>query len=131
MSATTLWPPVLAIVTLSAIYLSVLPPLFRHAVALPDPLKILLSVALIAPLAFCMGMPFPRGMAALSARGAAGVPWAYGVNACASVIGATLATVLAIPLGFSGVVVVAMLLYALAACVFPGARLRRNPGHES
>lgn len=119
MSGTTLWPPVLAIVTLSAIYLAALPPLFRHAVALPDPIKILLSALLIAPLAFCMGMPFPRGMAALSARGAAGVPWAYGVNACASVTGATLATVLAIHLGFSGVVVIAMLLYALAAATFP------------
>lgn len=124
MSRATLWPPVLAIVALSAIYLVALPPLFRHAVALPDPVKILLSAVLIAPLAFCMGMPFPRGMAALSARGAAAVPWAYGVNACASVIGATLATVLAIHLGFSGVLVVAMLLYALAACVFPGAQAR-------
>lgn len=119
MSATTLWPPALAIVVLSAIYLIALPPLFRHAVALPDAVKILLSAVLIAPLAFCMGMPFPRGMAALSARAAAGVPWAYGVNACASVIGATLATVLAIHVGFSGVVVIAMLLYALAAATFP------------
>lgn len=119
MPATTLWPPVVAIVALSAIYLVALPPLFRHAVALPDPIKVLLSAVLIAPLAFCMGMPFPRGMAALSMRGAAGVPWAYGVNACASVIGATLATVLAIHLGFSGVIIIAMLLYALAAAVFP------------
>lgn len=115
---TTLWPAVLAIVALSAIYLVALPPLFRHAVALPDTIKILLSAVLIAPLAFCMGMPFARGMAALSARGAAGVPWAYGVNACASVIGATLATVLAIQLGFSGVVMIAMVLYTLAAAVF-------------
>jgi hypothetical protein len=117
-SRATLWPPVLTIVALSAIYLAALPPLFRHAVALPDVIKILLSAVLIAPLAFCMGMPFPRGMAALAAGGAAGVPWAYGVNACASVIGATLATVLAIHLGFSGVVMIAMLLYALAAAVF-------------
>lgn len=119
MSRATLWPPVLAIVALSSIYLAVLPPLIRHAVALPDPAKILLAALLIAPLAFCMGMPFPRGMAALAARGAAAVPWAYGVNACTSVIGATLATVLAILLGFTGVVVIAMCLYGLAAAAFP------------
>lgn len=111
--------PVIGIVVLSAVYLVVLPMLFELGATLPDPIKILLSAVLIAPLAYCMGMPFPLGMAALAIRNAAGVPWAYGINACASVIGATLATVLAIHFGFSGVILLAIALYCLAAAAFP------------
>ena len=109
----------LGIVLLSVLYLGMLPSLFELAATLPDPIKIILSVTLIAPLAYCMGMPFPLGMAALAIRNAAGVPWAYGINACASVIGATLATVLAIHFGFSGVILLAIALYCLAAAAFP------------
>ena len=96
-----------------------LPGLFDLAATLPDPIKIVLSAAMIAPLAYCMGMPFPLGMAALTSRNPSAVPWAYGINACASVIGATLATLLAIHFGFSGVVILAITLYCLAAAAFP------------
>ena len=113
------WRPVLAILPLAASYLLLLPWLLRSAVALPDALKIPLAVALIAPLAFCMGMPFPRGLAALASHSPSAVPWAYGINACTSVIGAVLATLLAIHLGFSGVIVLAAALYGLAAMAFP------------
>ena len=79
---------------------------------LPDALKILLSIALIAPLAFAMGMPFPLGLARTAEGAPSLVPWAWGVNGCASVVAAILATMLAIHLGFGVVVVLAVLLYA-------------------
>jgi hypothetical protein len=47
------------------------------------------------------------------------VPWAWGINACASVVGAILATLLAIHLGFTLVVVMALGFYVLAAASFP------------
>jgi hypothetical protein len=86
---------------------------------LPDGFKIMISIGLIAPLAFAMGMPFPLGLA----RVVAGhtrllVPWAWGVNACASVVAAIVATLLAIHVGFGAVVLVAVLLYALAAAAY-------------
>jgi len=59
-------------------------------------------------------MPFPLGMARLATGADALVPWAWGVNACASVVSAVLATLLAIHLGFSAVLLLAVLLYALA-----------------
>jgi hypothetical protein len=104
-----------AIGALALAYLAVLPVLFRHLMPLPDLARIAISIALIAPLAFAMGMPFPLGLTRVA--GAAGVliPWAWGVNACASVVAAILATVLAIHLGFSAVIVLAVALYALAA----------------
>jgi hypothetical protein len=48
------------------------------------------------------------------------VPWAWAVNGCASVVSAVLAPLLAMELGFRGVVVSAVVLYALAAWALPG-----------
>jgi len=110
---------VAAIGACGLVYLVVLPGLFRLLMPLPDPFKVALSIALIAPLAFAMGMPFPLGLARTAARAPALVPWAWGVNGCASVVAAILATLLAIHFGFAVVVVLAVLLYVLAAAVFP------------
>jgi hypothetical protein len=108
-----------AIAGLALAYLVALPAIFGRLMALPDPARIAISIALIAPLAFAMGMPFPLGLARLAGRADALIPWAWGVNACASVIAAILATVLAIHLGFSVVIVLAVALYAVAAAAWP------------
>ena len=95
-----------------------LPALFRALAPLADPLKILLSLFLIAPLAFWMGMPFPLALAQVKSRLPALVPWAWGVNGCASVLSAILATLLAVNLGFTPVVLIAVALYIGAAALF-------------
>ena len=84
------------------------------------PLRIVISTALIAPLAFFMGsMPFPLGLARVAASDAWLVPWAWAINGCASVTGAVLANLLAIHVGFTAVVVVALMLYGVAAAARP------------
>jgi spermidine synthase len=113
---------VLAITLSAALCLTVLPWLFQHAMRLPDAARIAISAALIAPLAFFMGTPFPTGLATVEAGDPWLVPWAWAINGCASVIGAVLATLLAIHLGFTAVVVAALLLYGVAA----GARPRHG-----
>ncbi|WP_341319400.1 SAM-dependent methyltransferase [Paraburkholderia sp. IMGN_8] len=110
---------VFAISLIALIYLAILPILFRSLMSLPDPARIAISALLVAPLAFAMGMPFPLGLRRVATRTEALVPWAWGVNACASVVAAVLATVLAIHLGFTVVVVIALLLYVAAAAVYP------------
>lgn len=100
-------------------YLALLPPLFHELIALPDLVKIALSVALIAPLAFGMGMPFPLGLASVAGRAEMLLPWAWGINGFASVVAAILASVLAIHLGFNAVVLLAVLFYGAAAFAFP------------
>jgi hypothetical protein len=107
---------------IALVYLVSLPAIFRHLMPLADLARIAISIALIAPLAFAMGMPFPLGLARLASGADALIPWAWGVNANASVIAAILATVLAIHLGFSAVVVLAVALYALAAGAWPALR---------
>ena len=106
---------VAGIVGIALIYVLALPPLFGWFIGIADALKILLSIVLIAPLAFVMGMPFPLGLRRVAAEAPDFVPWAWGINGFASVISAVLATVLAIHFGFTAVVMLALLLYMAAA----------------
>jgi len=99
------------------LYLLLLPGLFQLSGTLPDALKIVLSLLLIAPLAFCMGVPFPAGLSLVSAQAPALVPWAWAINGCASLISAVLATLVAIHSGFTAVVLAALFLYGIAAAI--------------
>ncbi len=90
-----------------------------HGLGFPAPLKVAISAAVIAPLAFLMGMPFPAGVKRLAADDRAAVPWAWGVNGTASVLSSMLATLVAVHFGFTIVVVSAALLYVLAAWWWP------------
>lgn len=110
-----------AIVVFASGYLVVLPALFAALAGLPAAAKVAVALALIAPIGFFMGMPFPLGLGDTAAEAPELVPWAWGINGCASVLSAVLATLLAIHVGFSVVVVLALVLYALAASTFPAA----------
>lgn len=116
---------VAAIVVCGALYLLVLPALLPPLMGWPDAAKIPLALLFIAPLAFPMGMPFPLGLARTHAMAPALVPWAWGVNAFASVIAAILATLIAMHFGFSAVVIGALVLYGFAALLTPGRDARK------
>lgn len=87
--------------------------------------KMLLSIVMIAPLAFCMGMPFPLALDRLGKTAPELIPWAWGVNGCASVISAVLAILIAINFGFTIVILMAMIFYGVAFFSFPN---RDNSG---
>ena len=108
-----------AIGGLGILYTLLLNPLFAYLLHLPMPGRMLVTLLLLAPLAFCMGMPFPLGLAHVGKRIPALIPWAWGINGCASVLSAVLATLLAIQFGFNAVILLAVLLYLLAAWAFP------------
>jgi len=95
-----------------------LPILFEHLMGLADAVKIGLSLVLVAPLAFCMGMPFPLGLKQLAVEDPDFIPWAWGINGFASVLSTALATLLALEFGFTAVLLLALLLYAAAALVW-------------
>jgi hypothetical protein len=125
--ATGIGWPVLGIAGLTLTYLVVLDPLLPVLSALPEPARILFGIGLIAPLAFLMGMPFPRGLSQLARHGPDLIPWAWAINGCASVISAGAATLVAIHFGFTVVVSLAVGLYGLAALSFPAAAATRHP----
>ena len=110
---------VAAIAVASIVYLLALDRLLAPFASLADSLRILVSVVLIAPLAFFMGLPFPLGITRVGQRTPELIPWAWGINGCASVISAVLATLLAMHFGFTVVVVSAVLLYGVAAVSLP------------
>ncbi len=113
---------VLGIAVVALSYLAALPPLFDGLSGLSDPLRVTFSLALIAPLAFFMGMPFPLGLARVAQADPDLVPWAWGLNGCASVVSAAAATLLTMHLGFSAAVTIAVGFYLLAALALrPGA----------
>ena len=76
--------------------------------------RVLVAASCAGALAFFMGMPFPSGLRRVANSLPALTPWAWGVNGCASVVGATLAMVLAVSLGFRAVLLLAFGLYAVA-----------------
>lgn len=113
---------VIAVITigvLGLLYSLVLPNLvFEPLIATAMPVKLAVSLTLIALLAIPMGMPFPLGLARLGERAKKQIPSAWAVNGCASVVSAVLATVIAIHFGFTVVVLLAVALYFLAAFIF-------------
>jgi hypothetical protein len=100
-------------------YLFLLDPLFNLLSAWPVTARMVISSLLIAPLAFFMGSPFPLALSSLGKQASTLIPLAWGVNGCASVLSAVLATLLAIHFGFFTVIVLALMLYAVSVFVFP------------
>jgi spermidine synthase len=103
------------IVLVVAAYVYLLPPLLARLVGLPFLAKLLLCGVLLLPLGFIMGMPFPTGLRALAGGGEETIEWAFALNAAASVLGSTLAVVIAIQWGLGATLATGAAAYALAA----------------
>jgi len=95
----------------------VVPPVSEIGVGWDLPLKIAVTVALIAPAGFLMGMPFPTGLTQLEARFPQAVRWAWALNAAASVLGSAGAIFLAIYMGLRVTLLAGACLYLGALSV--------------
>lgn len=102
------------VIALAAVYPLLLDPLFEAALPLSDPLRIAISVLLLAPLALFMGMPFALGLARLADADARATAWAWGVNGYTSVVGSILTVVISIAAGFTFVIWTGAAVYAVA-----------------
>jgi hypothetical protein len=109
---------VLGIVLLGACYSVAFDVLIEALGAWSAAARALVGVVLLAPLALCMGVPFPLALRGLDQPL---VPWAWGINGCASVVSAALATELAVDFGFRVVLALALVLYVGTLAVFPRA----------
>ena len=105
------------IVSIVFIYSFSLTPLLQRTVNSDLFIKCLIVFLIVAPLAFCMGIPFPAGMSYVSRREANAVPWAWGINGCVSVISTALATVVSVEMGFIWVMLFAAVAYCLPLLV--------------
>jgi hypothetical protein len=86
----------------------------------------LLTVVLIAPAGFCMGMPFPQGLARLEEFHKPSVRWAWSLNAASSVLGSAGAIFFAIYLGLRETLLLGGVLYLGALYVIKSTSHHRS-----
>lgn len=94
-----------------------LPPLLQSAIALPDSVRIILTIVLILPLGILLGIPFPSGIQLVNQRSPAFIPWAWGVNGFFTVIGSVVAVILGMMIGFQAVLWIAAGIYFISMYV--------------
>jgi hypothetical protein len=109
-------------------YLILIPHLPKILGGIAPGLRTVLMPALIFPLGFLMGIPFPSGIRIL-AKSRASIPWAWAANAFSSVISSVLALLVAFHLGYRAVLALAAGAYLLALLFlrFSGHGDKSNP----
>ena len=80
----------------------------------PAILRMMMTVIMIFPLGFFMGMPFTLGIACSHEKGRGAVGWAWAVNGLFTVLGSVISIVTAIYIGFISTLMVAFFIYILA-----------------
>lgn len=105
----------LVVAALAFALVFILPKITQTWLEAAEGTRILMALLVLLPLSFFMGMPMPSGLRLLSQHGSDLVPWAFGTNGVASVVGSILAIVLAMEVGFTGVLIISGGLYLLAA----------------
>jgi hypothetical protein len=90
------------------------PSFLGGTLGLPRWTRIGLASLSLIPMGIAMGVPYPLALRAVSASRPDALPWAWAVNAGASVVGSILAFALAMAAGFSTVLLVGALCYASA-----------------
>jgi hypothetical protein len=110
----------LAVAILVAVYALLLGRLVDGSIGWTFAARATVAVALVAPLGLLMGVMLPTGVRLVTGRHTEIIPWAWGLNGAASVLGSVLAMVLAIHLGFTVTLLAGGAMYLLA--VLAGAR---------
>jgi hypothetical protein len=95
-------------------------------VGLPLWVKIVLTVLLVFPAGFVMGVPFPSGLKRLEMWHKPSLRWAWSLNAASSVLGSVCALVCSIYLGLIQTLVMGGLLYAAALAIIARGQGKRQ-----
>ncbi|MDR1898979.1 MAG: hypothetical protein LBQ55_03125 [Treponema sp.] len=81
--------------------------------------RLLAAMAVIAPVAFFMGTPYPNGLDSLQENKPELLPWAWGMNGGLSLAGSALARILSVSSGFPALLGVGIGVYVMVGCLFP------------
>jgi hypothetical protein len=92
-------------------------PVTEAGVGWPAWLKVVVTLLLVAPPAFFMGVPFPTGLRLLQMRHEPSVKWAWAINSASSVLGSVGAMFLAIYEGLQKTLIVGGGFYVLALLI--------------
>jgi len=98
------------------------PMVFDYFLASPDAVRLGVGAALIFPLGFFLGMPFPLGILIVERHPHGAVAWAWGLNGLFTVIGSLASVLLGMTIGFQATMLVANAIYAAAFLAVAGLR---------
>jgi hypothetical protein len=104
---------VIALILLAAFQVFVIPKLFSEFISISFPARVLMAIVFILPAGFFMGIPFPTALSWTSRHYPEFVPWAWGINGYATVIGSVLAVILALYFGFQAVLWISVAIYVI------------------
>ncbi|MDJ0955225.1 MAG: hypothetical protein QNI91_00120 [Arenicellales bacterium] len=116
--------PFLGVVTYSCIFLLSFEALFDMFLTVDTWVRISLSILLVLPLAFFLGMPFPLGILAVSNQARGAVAWAWAFNGLFTVVGGLASVLLSIYFGFQKTLLIASAIYLLGFLAY--ARIRQT-----
>jgi hypothetical protein len=114
------WLPFAGILITSITVLLLHPAIIDVFLQTSQSMRILVTLAMIMPIAFFLGMAFPLGVLRVSETPYAkqAIAWAWGVNGVFTVIGGFLSVLLSIFFGFTVTLSIAIACYVLAFVVF-------------
>ncbi len=95
-------------------YFFFIPYLFQFLLAKALFIRMIISLFILMPLSFMMGIPFPLGIRILNKTNPRLIPWVWGINGFASVISAILALMIACTFGYTPVLILAGFVYLVA-----------------
>src|SRR5512146_1252052 len=114
--------PFVAVIALGLALVVWYPYIARLVLAQPLAGRVALCGALLFPLGYFLGMPFPLGILAIRHQPRGAIAWAWGMNGVFTVVGGLVSALLSLEQGFNFTILVALACYAGAAAVF--ARMR-------
>jgi hypothetical protein len=101
----------ISVILVTLLTLFFLPTIFKITLGLSFGWRLILSIVIIAPVGFFMGMPFPKGITQLSNIASNLIPWVWGINGATSVVSSILAVLLALSFGFKWVLILGITAY--------------------
>jgi hypothetical protein len=117
----------LVIALLLPAYALLTPLVFSQLLGWPLTMRALVSAALLIPLGFLLGFPFPLSIKLLKElKLEHNIPWMWGINGAASVLGSVTAIVVAMMFGLTQALLVGAACYFVAFLVFKGRVERRK-----
>jgi hypothetical protein len=108
---------VFIVLILTGCYLFIVPRFVYETMDLSLVARTLSTLVWVMPLGLLMGIPFPAGLRMVGASQEQAVPWGFGINAAASVVGTILCVFIAMEFNFTTVLATAAGLYLFAGLI--------------
>jgi hypothetical protein len=102
------------IVAIGFFYAVMLPNVIYSVISEDFAVKVIVSIGILIPIGFLMGMPLPTGMRVLKSHLPTYIPWMGAINGAFSVLGAVLSVVIGILYGASYAMGMGILIYLAA-----------------